>query len=252
MRIISQWARRHKNQARALIVLLHLLLTGIAFFLFRQLQPAGFVFPPVVLYIAASVFIPTAIFYDFVLQQRGTWSQKRIYALRKACDMVFALCSFMVMCSVASYTLTAASPTTPLFGTSMPPAASLSPKRMAGAILPTAKDHGNTNLAQRAQKTEKKEWRRQLRAYMKTIVKATQNDEQKALLIFLAVLAALGLLFLLVLLSCQIACSGADFLAFLVFILGLAGIIWLFVVLVKRIKYGPKNQLATSRVARLR
>lgn len=66
-------------------------------------------------------------------------------------------------------------------------------------------------------------------------MKAQKSGAGKGLLIFLTIVGALALLYLLAALSCSIACSGADGLAILVFVAGLGLIVWLSVVVIKRI-----------------
>ena len=73
---------------------------------------------------------------------------------------------------------------------------------------------------------------------------AKSTEAKKVILIILAVIVMLGLTALLAVLVCSVACSSTWLAAVAVGVFGLAGIIWAFIALVKRIKRGPKKRKA--------
>lgn len=92
----------------------------------------------------------------------------------------------------------------------------------------------------------RKEARKKLKAAVKEIKKAIKQgkgDAGKILLTTLAIIVALGLLLLLAALACEIACNGSEALAILVFVVGLAGIIFLLVWVIRKINR-KKSSLA--------
>lgn len=70
----------------------------------------------------------------------------------------------------------------------------------------------------------------------------TGDKTKKTLLSILTIIVAIAVLFLVTALSCSIACSGAEALALLVGLAGLAGIIVLTRLVLRRIKFGPKKK----------
>lgn len=80
-----------------------------------------------------------------------------------------------------------------------------------------------------------------MKNYAAATVRGDKAASGEAWKIMLAIIGMIGLLFLLASLACSLSCSGNDTAAVLVGILGLVGIVWGFVALVKRIKRGPKT-----------
>jgi hypothetical protein len=71
------------------------------------------------------------------------------------------------------------------------------------------------------------------------------DKTKKTLLSILTILVALGVLFLVAALSCSISCSGSDAMALLVGLAGLAGVIVFTRLVLRRIKFGPKQKDVT-------
>jgi hypothetical protein len=68
------------------------------------------------------------------------------------------------------------------------------------------------------------------------------DDTEKVLLIILTVLVAIALVFLLAALACSIACAGAEALALILVLVGLGGIIWGAVSIIKKISRKKKKE----------
>ena len=62
------------------------------------------------------------------------------------------------------------------------------------------------------------------------------------MLIILTIIGALGALYLVAALSCSLACNGSDAAALAVAILGLAGVIWATMAIIRRISRGAKKK----------
>src|SRR5438128_784233 len=71
--------------------------------------------------------------------------------------------------------------------------------------------------------------------YVKATIRNDKTAADQALLIILAIIVALGLLYLVAAAACSLSCSGADAAAALVAIVGTVGIIWLLVIIIKKI-----------------
>ena len=89
-----------------------------------------------------------------------------------------------------------------------------------------------------------KEKKKALKKFLQNLRKKYKNmsREEKTGLIILAVFVAVLLIFGLFALTCSIACSGAEGLAYVVFFLGLGGIIFGLVRVIRRIKLGPRKK----------
>ena len=76
-----------------------------------------------------------------------------------------------------------------------------------------------------------------IKTHVREIRAAVRNPggAGKAALILLTIVVALALLYLVAALSCSIACSGAEGLAFTVALLGTGGVVFLTVVVIRRI-----------------
>ena len=98
----------------------------------------------------------------------------------------------------------------------------------------------NKNRSTVTKKDARKNFRSTIKNLRKKFKESTKG--QKTLYIILAVIGALFLIFLLGALSCNIACSGSEGLAYIIFILGLAGIIFGFIKLIQRIGKGKRKK----------
>jgi hypothetical protein len=76
---------------------------------------------------------------------------------------------------------------------------------------------------------------------IRTKYKSLSRDEKTGLIIFVIIVAVVALYGLLAL-SCSIACSGSEGLAYAVFFLGLGGLIFGTVRIIQRIKKGPRKK----------
>ncbi len=97
------------------------------------------------------------------------------------------------------------------------------------------------SLTHTEKKILKKEFYKQLKIYASAIITGDKETSGKAWKIALAIIAMVGLIYLLAALACSLSCSGSDAAAIIVGTLGLTGIIFGFVLLMKRIRRGPKK-----------
>jgi hypothetical protein len=104
----------------------------------------------------------------------------------------------------------------------------------------TSSPEKNISLASKSKKEKKNFIKKIVRQFRDQYKKANKRDHGG--MIVLAVFVALILFFLLSVLTCSIACSGAEGLAYAIFFVGLGAIIFGLVRVIRRIKLGPKNQ----------
>ncbi|HZE86037.1 MAG TPA: hypothetical protein VE035_17075 [Puia sp.] len=225
MKHISYWARRHPLQARLAIVLLHLILIPLAFYIGSSLRQLHITIAPPVILLALSLFLVTATFYP----RKGS----RQYWRQKTCDMILCACSFVMISSLGNTDSLSPLTAEHSYGCDAIP----SGKPTAEEILASNPEKGNTHLSRQEKKILKKEFRKQFLAYTKALATGDGHGAERALLILLAVVVAVGLIALLAGLACSISCSGSPGLAFVLFFLGTAGIVVLTVISIKAISH---------------
>ncbi len=225
MRKLSLWAKHHPVLARIIIVASRILLFLIAFFLGKQLPASGIGLSPLWIYFFIGLFFIAGATYP---RKRSSFN----YLKRKLYDFTVAACGFFIMFSLVAQldkpfyaTVQATVPADP------------SPYKYAAA----------KNLIEQFQKGEKikfngkekriirKEFNYQLLQYGKAKIMGEKADAEQVALIILACIAAVGLLYLVMALACTLSCNGSDAAAVIVAILGLAGIIWGLIAVIRAI-----------------
>lgn len=220
MRQISFWAKTHVWPTRIIII----------FFIYPVLNLAGWIlgdalylneihFSPVWGYL----LVPVCIFLCIIYPSKKNKS-KNFYTRQKTVDALLIACTFcFILLTGNNFNSTENKNTvaTNSYASSItkPP-----------VKLPSFK----------IKKDKKKDFRKFLKSIEKKYRDAGKGT--KALLIVLTILVALGLGLLLVSLSCSLACSGAEVLAYIIFFVGLAGIIFGVVRIIHRITNGPRKK----------
>ena len=225
MRKLSLWAKHHTALARILIVISRILLFFIACFLGKQLTVLGIGLSPLWIYFFIAVFFIAG----------ATYPRKRPssnYLKRKLYDFAVAGCGFFITLSLVVQldspfyaTAQAAVPVNP------------SPYKYEEAkiLLEQFKRGEKIKFTGKEKRIIRKEFNYQLLQYGKAKITGNKADAEQAILIFLACVAAVGLLYLVAALACTLSCNGSDAAAVIVGILGLAGVIWGLIALIRAI-----------------
>lgn len=231
MKSISYWASCHVKTARLLIICIKFLLAATAYYTGITLYKMQIILPANIIY-SIAFFVLLIIIAVYPSKRKTVLAKKLMYIRQKTCDFILPLSSFLVI-------------TTMVNNSDMVPASS--GVYGSGIIKhPTAQQilaSGKTKeaLTGKEKRVLKKEFFKQLKNYAVATLSGDKGNAGKAWKIILAIIATVGLLYLLAALVCSLSCGGSDALAILVGILGLAGIIWGLVALIKRIQHGPKQ-----------
>ena len=236
---LSVWARQHPANARIIIVVLHLFLILLAMYAGTMLVQLDLKLPVFSFYICCLLFLVAVFIYPPRHQRYYHFNKRQLYIIRKSCDFILGISSFMMILFLAGKNYTRDS-FSPMFSVKALLVTGRD-KPTAAAIVASLSYRDKATLTRSEKRILRTEFRRQLKAYTIAKIKKEDNRAAKILLIVLAIIAAVGLTYLLAGLSCSIACGGAEGLAVLVFIAGLAGILVLLMYTIKKIKTYHKN-----------
>ena len=237
MKKLSYWAKAHPVSARIIIAICHVLVIpnaiclGILLFLFDCGDTRW------LLVIIANLFFILFILYPDKLSNSGVFRYS--YARQKFHDFGLVVCGSLVLALGVNNFFTQGHNDRSF---------AQQPKAEFIVYQTQNKDHEKEKprIKQRL-KQLKKQIRQEVHIIKKTLKKQDRNGQStavKILLTLLTVAVALFLGYVVAALGCSLACSGADALALVVWLLGWGGIIWLGVIVIKRIwaKHGnPKE-----------
>jgi hypothetical protein len=231
MKNISYWASCHVTTARLLIICIKFFLTATAYYTGITLYKMQVILPSNIIY-SIAFFVLLIIIAAYPSKRRTVVAKKFIYIRQKTCDFILPLSSFLVIATMVN-------------NSDVVPASS---GAYGSAVIkhPTVQQilaSGKTkeSLTGKEKRVLKKEFFKQLKNYTAATLSGDKDSAGKAWKIILAIIAAVGLLYLLAALVCSLSCGGSDAAAIIVGVLGLAGIIWGLVALIKRIQRGPKQ-----------
>ncbi len=219
---LSRWANTHLWQARLLIIGIHVVMTVLALRLGLRLFVNGFQFSDAIQLLFVGIFLLGWAVYPISRQQSS-------YARRKFSDLLLAFSTFLMLTALGNQI-----PTFLEIGT---------PAKEARAAFIVLKEKPEAKAA-----FSLKEVRKYAKNYFKSRLgklKKEKAEGNQTLLIILTIIGALGLLYLLAGLACSISCNGAEGVAIAVFIAGLAGIVWLTILLIRKIT-GRRRKMATG------
>jgi hypothetical protein len=231
MKNISYWASCHVKTARLLIICIKFLLAAIAYYTGIALYKMQIILPSNIIY-SISFFALLIVIAGYPSKRKTATTKKNIYIKQKICDFVLPLSSFLVIATMVNNSNVVPS-SSGVYGSAV------IKHPTAQQILASGKT--KEALTGKEKRVLKKEFFKQLKNYAAATLSGDKDNAGKAWKIILAIIAAVGLLYLLAALVCSLSCGGSDALAILVGILGLAGIIWGLVALIKRIQHGPKQ-----------
>lgn len=227
---ISFWAKHHVTAARFYIVCIKIFAAFLAYFVAALLTQIEVFIPAAPAYATGIVLLLTGtILYPVILNRRH-------YIRQKLCDFIIPLSAVIVF---ITWVNNAGNTTT---------TTSYAANSNSIVIKPTAQqilNSGKTKqlLTRQEKRILKKEFYKQLKVYAGAVLTGDKEKSGQAWKIILAIIGLLGLLYVVAALSCGIACSGSDAMAILVLVLGVAGVIWGFVAVLKAIKRGPKKKI---------
>jgi hypothetical protein len=219
MRNISIWASRHIWLSRIIIIfLLYPLLNITGWFLGDLLESSGIILSYLWMYpLSAVVFV---VFACYPSKQKFA-SGKNSYKLRKTCDALLAVATFMFIVLTGNQRTSNGDPVT--F------------KANASISHPVVPSNQPSKI--KKEKKSLKKWVRNLRKKYRD-----SSKETKILLSILAVLVAILLIGGLIGLACSLACNGSEAAAWLVFLLGTAGVIFALVKVINAIHGKTKKK----------
>lgn len=224
MKNLSYWGKQHPVQARMIITLCHVLLVINAFTLgllsyFNDIAVAWWV--PLAL---GNLFFLAYFFYPSKCVRAGLF--RHSYQKQKALDFIL-VSSYALLISIG-LNQWAFAPNQTTFSSS--PNAVL----MAQKLKPETQEE----LSRKDKKLNLRAAIQSIKTNLKTIkeeLKAADSKGGKGWLIALTIVLALALGYVVTGLSCSIACSGQEGLAWAALIVGWAGIIWLSIIVIKKI-----------------
>ncbi|MFT3979337.1 MAG: hypothetical protein QM687_02630 [Ferruginibacter sp.] len=225
MKTISLWARQHSAAAITLVVLLNIILITLGLASGTLLEQAGILLSPAIAATAMAVLVVIVLLYP---------SFNDHYRKRKLLEFAFFITCFIGIAGIGNNLNSTAYSSRSSFAATIDPAKPV--KLTATQILASLKYRDKSSLTRTEKRILKKEFKVQLKKYV--AAKATGDDEgsKRTGLIILAIVGAVGAGLLLSALVCSISCGGADAAAIIVGVLGLAGIIWGTIALIRHIK----------------
>lgn len=213
---ISFWAKQHKHAARTVLALSHIMLFIVAVYVAILLDRVN-------IYLNASIalvslfFMVTAWLVYPTKRQAGEHF-KINYCKRKGCELVFLWASLLLICFVFNKNERVS-----YFNTYQVLNSSFVSSKK------NVKEAGSSHTIE-----PKKELKKQFRELVKELKKSRRADG-KGWLIALVILGGLSLSFLVLGLSCNISCSGNETLGTIVLVGGIAAVILLMVLLIRKI-----------------
>ncbi|MDX1938599.1 MAG: hypothetical protein SFU21_15875 [Flavihumibacter sp.] len=247
MKSISIWARHNKWQARFAITISWILLTLIGLYLGLVIREFNFMLPMSVLVSSIVAFLMTFLLYPLKYQRKEKKSS--FYAWQKNSDFVVATASFIMIIYIAN------KPETLLSGYQSGLAAVTSeisfPIDSAHRTYMSIKDFNSSMKDADGKLLKWKERKKLLKSQIKAIRKADDmSKSKKTALIILSVIVAMGLLLLVSSAACTLSCNGSGAAALIVGIGGTALVVWLLIVVIRRIKSKTqKKQIKTETMA---
>lgn len=233
--ILSKWAHDHLWTARLLVVMAHLLLIPLALFIGRQLQFLNIHIPSAVLFSSVVIYLMAFAAYPLRSERGKRWNKTTFYIRQKACDAIILSTSVLMIIQLSNeYTRTGRFNLLQGWQTtayaSLPVAGKIERKKNILSLVHPKNTSSSSSLSWREQRKQLRENWKKVKAYLKKT-----DSADRVGLTLLSILGAIALLGLLLILVCDLSCSGQEGAAIAVGVLGTAGVIALFILLMKRI-----------------
>jgi hypothetical protein len=235
MKSLSFWARRHIGSARVIIIVSQILILVLAVFIANRLSEQGIQFSPLWIYAGIVLFFVSSFIYS-----RLHRNSKQSYAWRKSFDFLLAslgFCLALFLANNLNKPFTSFNDASAAMVIKDP----LYQNPDAEKLLTAFKAGDKTEFTSKEKRIIKKEFRYQVKKYVKAKLTGDKKAGDDAGLIILACVAALGLLALIAGLACNLSCGGSDAAAVILLIVGTAAVIWGLVAVIKSIKRKSKK-----------
>lgn len=224
MKSISRWAYSHKRGAILLVISIKILLIGLAVLLGNLLTQNAVIIPGYV-----QGLILCCLLFIHLLYNASKWN----YVKRKTLEACFILCTFAGMTSFVNSLDVNTGSINKSFATA---SFKKEKKPTAAEILESLKHRDKSSLSRTEKRILKKEFKLQLKKFAAYTLTGQYEKAEDSWKIVLTIIAAVGLLFLLAALVCNLSCNGSDAAAVIVGILGLVGLIWGTIAVIKAIQ----------------
>lgn len=215
---ISYWAKENLWKARMLIIMGLIALTNCAIFWGELLHEEGFYLSDSILYVSAIVFIGFAITYPI----SNSHQKKNVFLQRKLSDFTLMLTTALMVMVQSNH-----------LASNKPYTSSLQMEGTAYAWVPKKIENSKTEQLPSLNKEEKRNFKKAIISELKA--NKSYSNGEKVVLTLLSVLGAAALLILLAMAVCNLSCSGAEGAAVLVAVAGVGAVVFLFVLIMKRI-----------------
>lgn len=234
MRRLSCWAKNNKAQARIIIVLSFVLLTGIGIATGILLKDIGVSFSSTPLLAVIVAYCIGIVAYPSKLLKGNKLNAAAFYIRQKTCDLLLVASTFCMIMYIAnrpeklfaySDMVNAAIPAAGTFPTD----STVKMYKAIDAFRASLKDENGKSLKWKEKKRLLKE---QVRAIKKS---GDLSPAAKVGLIILSVLVAMGLFYLVAALACNLSCGGSEGAATLVLLAGTGLIIVLLILAIRAI-----------------
>jgi hypothetical protein len=241
MKSLSFWAKRNPVKARVIIVLLHVLLIALALNTGIELYKSGISLPVSLLYVITILFFVVALLYPSKRKKDSRFTRQQFYRVQKTCDFIIGACSFIMILGLANnyynsdFQNAARAASSGLYKIT-------DKKPTAEEILASLAYRNKSTLTHSEKRILKIAFRQQLKIYAKAKLQHDDEAAGKAVLIILSIIGAIGLLALLAGLACTLSCNGSEAGAILLAVLGTTAIIWLLVVVIRKISHHKKKE----------
>jgi len=238
MKNLSKWAKNHPISARIIIAVSHVLIaiSGLCLGLLSYVydfRPGNWI-----ALLLGNVFFIAYFLYPNRRKIKGWF--KYSYLRQKLLDFTLVITHFLIIATGVNYF--AFSPNSNPQSTSYEARSNSYEARLAVLrIKPQVEKKSKKKSRSQLRKTFKK-MKKKIKAELKQMKKAMKKQGNKkdarliqALLILLTIGVALLLGVLIAALACEISCSGQEGLATAILLLGWTGVVWLSVIMIKKI-----------------
>lgn len=243
MKKLSIWAKGHKWQSRIIIVSSFILLTGCGILAGSLLDELNVRLPFALLAAFILLFVIAGLSYPVRKRLAREKEKNGYYIKQKTCDLLLTASTFFMIVCIANHPAQSLQFSAPVFNPvmgSIPVVPKDSVKRSYLPLAELKKSMKDKNGKLLKWKERKKLLKTQVRAIHRS---AELSDGGKAALIVLSILVAVALVVGIGALSCSISCGGSEGLAIIVFILGITGVAFLLVYVIKRITGKKKKDI---------
>lgn len=242
MRTLSIWAKHNPFKSRLIIISIHFILILWGILDGVLLEEDGILLPGVLVPSALILAVICFILYPEHRSKPLSGRFSNIYSLQKICDFVLAFTGFLIFSFIGNQ------PNRNIAG--YPVATgymNTSPMDPIGPSGGYGKNDGGKIISPANKTHSRKEFRKQLRTFLKSGFKKKEKKSGRTLPVIVIVLAALGLSLVVAGLACSAGCGGSTTGAVLISVIGIGAIIFGAVKLIQGVnKKHPKEEPATT------